>query len=144
LKTVSQGIFGPQALETSGSVGSPLAVKHAIFPSLVPAHMDDTMMKGPSQAIEPRTSIELANAKVMSEKQGTSGDLNDMDRMGKIQVLKVSSNRIFNFSIHVLTNPSATIQVYVHIWLCCCSWRHLGIRIAVRPTMIYLRVRNNN
>jgi hypothetical protein len=51
------------------------------------------MLKGPSHTVEPHTSIELANAAVVSEKHGTAEDANDMDRMGKLQVLRVSSGR---------------------------------------------------
>jgi hypothetical protein len=51
------------------------------------------MKKGPSHTVEPRTSTELANAAVVSEKHGTVGDANDMDRMGKLPVLRVSSRK---------------------------------------------------
>jgi choline transport protein len=52
--------------------------------------MDDNIAKGPSPTTDCRTSIELANAYAVSEKHGTYGDEKDMDRMGKLQVLKVS------------------------------------------------------
>jgi choline transport protein len=58
--------------------------------------MDSTIMKGPSQTVEPdtSTSIELANMGAVSEKHGTQVDENDMDRMGKYPVLKVSLNKL--------------------------------------------------
>jgi len=53
-------------------------------------------MKGPLEATESRNSIELANAVAVGEKQGTHRDENDMDRMGKLQVLRVSPNELSN------------------------------------------------
>ncbi|KAF2828276.1 GABA-specific permease [Ophiobolus disseminans] len=50
--------------------------------------MDDKDVKGPLQATVSRSSVELANATAVGEKQGTRGDENDMDRMGKVQVLQ--------------------------------------------------------
>jgi choline transport protein len=52
--------------------------------------MDDSIAKGLSPTTDFRTSIELANAYAVSEKHGTHGDEMDMDRMGKLQVLRVS------------------------------------------------------
>lgn len=47
------------------------------------------MMKGPSEVTDFRNSVELANAVAVNEKHGTQGDELDMDRMGKVQVLRV-------------------------------------------------------
>jgi choline transport protein len=43
-----------------------------------------------------RNSLELANAVAVSEKQGTQNDETDMDRMGKLQVLRVRLNKSLN------------------------------------------------
>lgn len=51
--------------------------------------MDDNVLKGPAEAIGYRNSIELANTTAVGENNGTHGDENDMDRMGKLQVLRV-------------------------------------------------------
>lgn len=53
--------------------------------------MNDNMLKGPSQTSESRNSIELANTVAVSEKHGTQSDERDMDRMGKLQELRVES-----------------------------------------------------
>jgi len=55
-------------------------------------------MKGPLQTADSRNSLELANATAVAEKQGTYGDENDMDRMGKLQVLRVSPNKLSDAS----------------------------------------------
>ena len=47
------------------------------------------MMKGPSEVTDFRNSVELANAVAVNEKHGTHSDEVDMDRMGKVQVLRV-------------------------------------------------------
>lgn len=49
------------------------------------------MLKGPSQTTDSHNSIELANAVAVSEKHGTQSDEKDMDRMGKLQELRVCS-----------------------------------------------------
>lgn len=51
------------------------------------------MMKGPSEVIQSHNSIELANAVGIVEKHGTQDDELDMDRMGKVQVLRVCCNK---------------------------------------------------
>ena len=51
--------------------------------------MNDSMMKGPSEVIDSPTSIELANQTAVGEKYGTRSDESDMDRMGKLQELRV-------------------------------------------------------
>ena len=56
--------------------------------------MDDKTMKGPLQTTESRNSLELANAVAVGEKLGTHADEYDMDRMGKLQVLRVRSNKL--------------------------------------------------
>lgn len=53
--------------------------------------MDDNVRKGPAETTDYRNSIELANTVAVGEKDGTHGDENDMDRMGKLQVLRVRS-----------------------------------------------------
>jgi choline transport protein len=58
--------------------------------------MDDKGLKGPSHTTDSQNSIELANATAVGEKDGTHNDLFDMDRMGKIQVLRVSSSKLSN------------------------------------------------
>jgi hypothetical protein len=55
---------------------------------------DMETMKGPSEVVHSHNSIELANAVAVGEKDGTHGDENDMDRMGKIQVLRVCWNKV--------------------------------------------------
>jgi choline transport protein len=58
-------------------------------------------MKAPLQTThtpDSRNSIELANAVAVGEKHGTHNDETDMDRMGKLQVLRVSSNKLYNNS----------------------------------------------
>lgn len=57
--------------------------------------MYDKSLKGPSQTTEPHTSIELANAGAVAEKYGTHSDECGMDRMGKLQVLRVSLNKLY-------------------------------------------------
>jgi hypothetical protein len=54
-------------------------------------NMNDNMLKGPSQTTGSRNSIELANTIAVSEKHGTQSDERDMDRMGKLQELRVCS-----------------------------------------------------
>jgi choline transport protein len=59
--------------------------------------MDDKAMKGPLQTThtpDSPNSIELANTVAVGEKHGTYNDETDMDRMGKLQVLRVSSNKL--------------------------------------------------
>jgi hypothetical protein len=51
--------------------------------------MNDKMLKGPSQTTDSRNSIELADTVAVSEKHGTQSDGRDMDRMGKLQELRV-------------------------------------------------------
>jgi hypothetical protein len=53
--------------------------------------INDNMLKGPSQTTDSRNSIELANTVAVSEKHGTQSDERDMDRMGKLQELRVCS-----------------------------------------------------
>ncbi|KAH7088145.1 GABA permease [Paraphoma chrysanthemicola] len=62
-------------------------------------------MKGPLQTTLSPNSIELANATAVGEKLGTHGDENDMDRMGKLQVLRRQFKflSIFGFTV-VLAN----------------------------------------
>jgi choline transport protein len=58
--------------------------------------MDD--QKGPSltaDSHDSHNSLELANAVAVGEKQGTHNDETDMDRMGKLQVLRVRSYELF-------------------------------------------------
>jgi hypothetical protein len=65
--------------------------------------MDNSIAKGPSPTTDFRTSIELANAYAVSEKHGTREDERDMDRMGKLQVLRVRSI-VSQHHSQVLTN----------------------------------------
>lgn len=51
--------------------------------------MNDNMSKVPSQTARSHDSIELANTVAVSEKHGTQSDERDMDRMGKLQELRV-------------------------------------------------------
>lgn len=64
-----------------------------VLGALLSAAMED-MMKGPSETARSHNSLELANAIAVTEKQGTHGDEVDMDRMGKLQVLRVRSNKL--------------------------------------------------
>ncbi|EMD61337.1 hypothetical protein COCSADRAFT_147942 [Bipolaris sorokiniana ND90Pr] len=59
------------------------------------------IMKGPSEVIRSRGSIELVNAVAVVEKHGTQGDELDMDRMGKVQVLRRQFKflSIFGFAV---------------------------------------------
>jgi hypothetical protein len=52
--------------------------------------MDDRSEKAPFQTTDAHDGIEFANA---TTKHGTRNDENDMDRMGRIQVLRVSVNK---------------------------------------------------
>lgn len=47
------------------------------------------MSKVPPQTARSHDSIELANTVAVSEKHGTQSDERDMDRMGKLQELRV-------------------------------------------------------
>jgi hypothetical protein len=58
--------------------------------------MDDRREKGPFQTTDAHDSIELENATAVGEKDGTRNDENDMDRMGRIQVLRVSVTKLFD------------------------------------------------
>jgi choline transport protein len=51
--------------------------------------MNDNMSKVPPQTARSHDSIELANTVAVSEKHGTQSDERDMDRMGKLQELRV-------------------------------------------------------
>jgi len=51
--------------------------------------MDDNLMKDRSQATNSRDSIELTSRIAGGEKRGTQSDEKDMDRMGKLQELRV-------------------------------------------------------
>jgi hypothetical protein len=89
-----------------------LITNYAFFYTWYPASnadIESTMLKGPLQTTEPRTSIELANAVVVGEKHGTHGDQTDMDRMGKLQVLRVSSHDVFDnvfMYLHICSDNS--------------------------------------
>ncbi|KAI4658087.1 uncharacterized protein J4E79_007068 [Alternaria viburni] len=63
--------------------------------------MNDSMMKGPSEAIDSPNSIELANQTAVGEKYGTHSDESDMDRMGKLQELRRQFKflTIFGFAV---------------------------------------------
>lgn len=85
------------------------------------------IMKGPSEVIRSRGSIELVNAVAVVEKHGTQGDELDMDRMGKVQVLRVCWNKDIRRYCIQLTSSSAAIQIPVDIRLRSDSWQQLGI-----------------
>jgi hypothetical protein len=51
--------------------------------------MNDNLLRGPSQTTDSRNNIELADTIAVSEKYGTQSDGRDMDRMGKLQELRV-------------------------------------------------------
>lgn len=92
--------------------------------------MNDSMMKGPSEAIDSPTSIELANQTAVGEKYGTRSDESDMDRMGKLQELRVCCKRPperFRYT----DKRSAAIQVFDYLRFRCTPWQHMGIRIDV-------------
>jgi hypothetical protein len=74
--------------------------------------MDDNNDKGPSQTTDFRTSIELANAYAVREKHGTQGDEKDMDRMGKLQVLKVNQSKITTTVQHTYKITSGNSNSY--------------------------------
>ncbi|CAN9322453.1 unnamed protein product [Alternaria alternata] len=86
--------------------------------------MDDSIAKGPSPTTDFRTSIELANAYAVSEKHGTHGDEMDMDRMGKLQVLRRQFKflSIFGFAV-ILGNTWEYSLLYVIGWLCVIAWQ---------------------
>lgn len=80
--------------------------------------MDDTLMKGRSQATNSRNSIELTSRIAMSETQGMQSDERDMDRMGKLQELRVSQRFAPKKSSYTYRRPAA-IQVPDHLRLWC-------------------------
>lgn len=53
-------------------------------------------MKGPIDTTTSTNSIELANLPAVNEKHGTQRDESDMDRMGKIQQLKVRFDELYD------------------------------------------------
>ena len=79
--------------------------------------------------------VELANTTAVYEKYGNQYDEMDMDRMGKLQELRVSntgsrSHQVWYQSFDI--SRVAELQVHDYFWLCCNSWKHLGICSHVR------------
>lgn len=88
--------------------------------------MDDNLMKDRSQATNSRDSIELTSRIAGSEKRGTQSDEKDMDRMGKLQELRVC-HKIAPRKCGRTHRGPAAIQVPHHLWLRCTPWQHMGV-----------------
>lgn len=98
--------------------------------------MDDNLMKGRSQPTNYRDSIELTSRIAVSENKGTQSDERDMDRMGKLQELRVCHKPAPRISGHTNRRPAA-IQVPDHLRLWCTPRQHMGILndvCSLRPT----------
>lgn len=104
--------------------------------------MNDNMLEGSSPATGSHNSIELANTVAVSEKHGTQSDERDMDRMGKLQELRVCSNITLKQN-HGAHNDPAAIRIPDHFRLCCPPWQYMGICDAVGDLRSMLKLTTN-
>lgn len=80
---------------------------------------------------EQTAQVEVANTTAVYEKYGNQYDEMDMDRMGKLQELRVGntgSQGTQTWNTDPDTSRAEKLQVHDYIWLCCDPWKHLGIR----------------
>jgi hypothetical protein len=94
--------------------------------------MESEHPKAPSKSDNVYTSTRSTNKAAIDEKHGTQNDGLDMDRMGKLQQLRVRSWVPSQCAIMLTINRSARLQVHVDIWLRGYTGQHMGIRSSVR------------